>query len=107
MSKCFAITFLLFASLSTALAQVDPSMFQDLRWRNIGPWRGSRTVPGTGVPSQPSVFYVGVHSGGVWKTNDYGRTWVPIFDSQPTGSIGAIAVAPSDPNIVYVGTGEG
>jgi photosystem II stability/assembly factor-like uncharacterized protein len=59
------------------------------------------------VPSQPNVFYIGVCNGGVWKTNDYGRTWQPIFDDQPTGSIGAIAVAPSDPNVVYVGSGEG
>jgi photosystem II stability/assembly factor-like uncharacterized protein len=59
------------------------------------------------VPSQPSVFYIGVCNGGVWKTNDYGRTWQPIFDDQPTGSIGAIAVAASDPNVVYVGSGEG
>jgi len=59
------------------------------------------------VPSQPNVFYIGVCNGGVWKTNDYGRTWQPIFDDQPTGSIGAIAVAASDPNVVYVGSGEG
>ena len=56
---------------------------------------------------QPNVFYIGAVNGGVWKTNDFGRTWNPIFDNQPTGSIGAIAVAPSDPNIIYVGSGEG
>ena len=60
-----------------------------------------------GIPEQPNVFYIGVNNGGVWKTDDYGRTWKPIFDDQPTGSIGAIAVAPSDPNIIYVGSGEG
>ena len=59
------------------------------------------------MPRQPNVFYIGVNNGGVWKTTDYGRTWTPIFDDQPTGSIGAIAVAPSDPNIIYVGSGEG
>ena len=85
----------------------DPSSFQELRWRMIGPFRASRTKAGTGVPSQPNVFYIGVVNGGVWKSTDYGRTWDPIFDQQGTGSVGAIAVAPSDPNIVYVGSGEG
>jgi len=78
-----------------------------MQWRGIGPFRGGRTVAATGVPQQPNVFYIGVNNGGVWKTNDYGRIWTPIFDGQPTGSIGAIAVAPSDPNVVYVGSGEG
>jgi photosystem II stability/assembly factor-like uncharacterized protein len=73
----------------------------------IGPHRGGRTHAVAGVPGQPSVFYVGAVNGGVWKTDDAGRTWRPIFDDQPTQSIGAIAVAPSDPNIVYVGSGEG
>jgi len=86
---------------------VDPSLFQEIRWRMIGPFRASRGKAGTGVPSQPNVFYIGVVNGGVWKTTDYGRTWDPIFDTQGTGSIGAIAVAPTDPNIIYVGSGEG
>ena len=73
----------------------------------IGPFRGGRTVGATGVPGQPNVFYIGVNNGGVWKTTDYGRVWIPIFDSQPTGSIGDIAVAPSNPSIIYVGSGEG
>jgi photosystem II stability/assembly factor-like uncharacterized protein len=73
----------------------------------IGPFRGGRTRAAAGVPSQPNVFYVGQVNGGVWKTDDFGRTWNPIFDDQPTQSIGAIAVAPSDPNIVYVSSGEG
>ena len=83
------------------------STYQDLHWRMIGPFRGGRTRAVAGVPGQPSVFYIGQVNGGVWKSNDYGRTWNPIFDSQPTQSIGAIAVAPSDPNVIYVGSGEG
>jgi photosystem II stability/assembly factor-like uncharacterized protein len=78
-----------------------------LRWRNIGPFRGGRTRAICGVPSQPNVFYMAPVNGGVFKSIDYGRTWQPIFDGQPTASIGAIAVAPSNPNIVYVGSGEG
>jgi len=89
------------------LAQVKPDLLQSLHWRGIGPFRGGRTRAVAGVPSQPNIFYIGVCNGGVWKSNDYGRTWQPIFDDQPTGSIGAIAVAPSDPKIVYVGSGEG
>src|SRR6476620_9897389 len=107
----FSVTIALLSLLGLAAPAdsqgYDPSLFQEMRWRMIGPFRASRTKAGTGVPSQPSVFYIGVVNGGVWKTNDFGRTWTPIFDDQPTGSIGAIAIAPSDPNVVYVGSGEG
>src|SRR6202165_5800744 len=94
-------------SSPVAAQKVDPSLYSSLEWRMIGPFRGGRTIGGTGVRGQPNVFYVGVNNGGVWKTNDYGRIWTPIFDDQPTGPIGAIAVPPSDPNVVYVGSGEG
>ncbi len=86
---------------------VDSALFAGLRWRLIGPYRGGRTVAAVGVHGRPTTFYIGVNNGGVWKSTDYGRIWTPIFDDQPTGSIGAIAVAPSDPNTIYVGSGEG
>jgi photosystem II stability/assembly factor-like uncharacterized protein len=73
----------------------------------IGPFRGGRTVAASGVPGQPNVFYIAANNGGVWKSTDAGRIWKPIFDDQSTGSIGALAVAPSDPRIIYVGSGEG
>jgi photosystem II stability/assembly factor-like uncharacterized protein len=85
----------------------DQRLFGEMRWRSIGPYRAGRTRAVAGVPSQPNVFYMGVCNGGVWKTTDYGRTWRPIFDDQPTGSVGAIAVSPSDPDVIYVASGEG
>ena len=81
--------------------------FQDLEWRLVGPFRGGRTRAVTGIPGRPHTMLMGAVNGGVWRTDDDGRTWLPIFDAQPTQSIGAIAVAPSDPKIIYVGTGEG
>jgi len=104
---------ILFASVSllplavSQAQQFPESMFQEMRWRMIGPFRGGRTRAATGVPGQPNLFYIGAVNGGVWKSDDYGRIWTPIFDQQPTQSIGAIAVAPLDPNIIYVASGEG
>ena len=88
-------------------AQVDPRLFQEMRWRLIGPFRGGRTVAISGVPGQPNLFYMAPSNGGVWKSTDYGRTWNAIFDDLPTGSIGGLAIAPSNPDIIYVGSGEG
>jgi photosystem II stability/assembly factor-like uncharacterized protein len=102
-----ALALSVIAAAAHAAPPYDPSLFGGLRWRCIGPHRGGRTVGAVGVPGQRGVFYIGVNDGGVWKTTDYGRVWTPIFDDQPTGSIGAIAVAPSDPRILYVGSGEG
>jgi photosystem II stability/assembly factor-like uncharacterized protein len=93
------------AQLSVA-QPFDPSLFDGLRWRLVGPFRGGRTITATGVPGAPDRFYFGAVGGGVWRTDNAGRTWEPIFDSQPIASIGAIALAPSDPNVIYVGSGE-
>ena len=92
----------------TALGQPVPkAYYQELKYRCIGPFRASRTVGATGIPSQPNVFYMGVNNGGVWKTEDFGRTWYPIFDNAPTGSVGDVAISISNPDIIYVGSGEG
>ncbi|MGB8541141.1 MAG: hypothetical protein WCD49_05835 [Candidatus Acidiferrales bacterium] len=103
----FALFVLAFNARVSDAQQYPVSTYQEMRWRMIGPFRGGRTRAATGVPSQPNVFYVGQGDGGVWKSDDYGRTWTPIFEDQPSQSIGAIAVAPSDPNIVYAASGEG
>ena len=81
-------------------------LLQSLQWRALGPFRGGRVLAVSGVPGQPSHFYFGAVNGGVWETQDAGRTWAAIFDEAGVGSIGAIAVAPSEPKVVYVGTGE-
>jgi photosystem II stability/assembly factor-like uncharacterized protein len=84
-----------------------PQLFSQLIWRPIGPLRGGRGRAVAGVPSEPNVFYIGNDDGGIWKSTDYGNSWDPIFDKEPTSSIGAIAVSASDPNVIYAGTGEG
>src|SRR5947207_5141956 len=84
-----------------------PDLAPALHWRSIGPLRGGRTRAAAGDPTRPYTFYMAQVNGGVWKTDDAGRTWTAIFDEQPTQSVGAIAIAPSDPNTIYVGSGEG
>src|SRR6476469_4268590 len=101
-----------FAVLAVAAAAAAPTPPQAppaaepaaaMHWRQIGPTRAGRARALAGVASQPNVFYIGFDNGGVWRSTDYGANWVPIFDDKPTGSIGAIAVAPSNPDIIYVG----
>jgi photosystem II stability/assembly factor-like uncharacterized protein len=109
MRKRFALSLaaaFLLLPVSPLIAQSTPTM-PDMHWRMIGPFRGGRTRAVAGVPDQPNVFYIGQVNGGVWKSTDYGRTWTPIFDHEDTQSVGAIAVAPSNDNIVYVASGEG
>jgi len=113
MSASCRSLFALSISLTAALlaAQQHPaSLLGGLEWRDVGPMRGGRTYAVAGIPSQPDTFLMGAVGGGLWKTENSGRTWFPIADDPVTGipcsSIGAIAVAPSDPNIIYVGTGE-
>lgn len=86
--------------------QLDPSLFSGLQWRLIGPYRAGRVTAVAGISGQPAIYYMGTPGGGVWKTNDGGRMWFPIFDQQHVASIGALAVAASNPSVIYVGTGE-
>src|SRR6476659_4764035 len=97
---------LLAAAAGLQAATVDPRLFQELKWRSVGPFRGGRVLAVAGDPTDAKRFYFGAVNGGVWRTDDAGRTWAPIFDSVNVGSIGAIAVAPSSANTIYVGSGE-
>jgi photosystem II stability/assembly factor-like uncharacterized protein len=89
-----------------AAGTIDEKLFKGMQWRQVGPFRGGRALAIEGVVGEPDVYYFGAVAGGVWKTVDGGANWIPLFDKQDISSIGAIAVAPSDHNIVYVGTGE-
>src|SRR4249919_907747 len=94
-------------AVAAMMPSVDPALFKGLKYRLVGPSRGGRVTTVTGVPSQPRTFYMGVASGGLFRTTDGGATWTPIADGKiPLGSMGSIAVADSDPNIIYVGTGS-
>jgi photosystem II stability/assembly factor-like uncharacterized protein len=103
-SYLVALGFLI--TLPLAAQPYSVKLFQGMKWRLIGPFRGGRVLAVTGVAGEPNVYYFGAVAGGVWKTTDGGVAWKPMFDKEPIASIGAIAVAPSDPNVIYVGTGE-
>jgi len=107
MKYLLTLAVLIMADLAASAQPFEPKLFDAMQWRMIGPHRGGRTIAAIGVPSQPSTFYIGVNNGGVWKTTDFGRTWDPIFDANPTGSVGDIAISPANPNTIYVGSGEG
>src|SRR5215469_4658878 len=94
------------ASAATVAAPVNPSLFGALRWRGIGPYRGGRALAVAGIPGDANTFYFGAVAGGVWQTRDGGGTWTPLTDDTPISSVGAMAVAPSNHDIIYVGTGE-
>ena len=103
----FAAAFCGAAMTAPPASAVDPSLLDGLEYRLVGPWRGGRVTAVTGVPGNPQRYYMGAAGGGVWKTDNAGVTWENISDGEiPVGTIGAIAVAPSDPNVLYVGTGE-
>src|SRR3954465_7146641 len=87
-------------------AALPTNLYDALQWRMIGPFRGGRIAAVSGVPGDPTTFYFGSVGGGIWKTTNGGVTWLPIFDGQPIASIGALAIAPSNPNVIYAGTGE-
>jgi photosystem II stability/assembly factor-like uncharacterized protein len=110
LSSSAFIAFLVFITLTLApivsAQQYDPNLYSGLHWRMIGPFRGGRVNAVSGVAGEPDTFYFGSVGGGLWKSNNAGRSWTPVFDSASSASIGAIGVAPSNPNVVYVGTGE-
>jgi photosystem II stability/assembly factor-like uncharacterized protein len=101
---------LMFAAVATQVAPAattyDESLFKGMKWRSIGPYRGGRVLAVTGIPGDPYTFYFGGVAGGVWRTTDGGLTWAPMFEKEAVSSVGAIAVAESNPNVIYVGSGE-
>src|SRR4029078_12624258 len=95
------------AVTAEANAQAHVSLSSEMHWRHIGPYRGGRGRAAAGVPRHPTMFYITFDNSGVWRSTDYGASWNPLFDDQSTGSIGAIAVSPSNPSVIYVGSGAG
>src|SRR3954447_24855148 len=108
MQRSFAAALLLSVSLVAAAPPdpVNPVTFAGLKWRSIGPPRSGYVSAPAGIPGDPTTYYLGLPEGGVWKTTNAGTTWKPIFDEVHVASVGAVAVAPSDPNVIYVGTGN-
>src|SRR6185437_6068294 len=106
MKRCILGLLSALAVCGATQAQISPSLFNGLKWRSIGPFRGGRAVAVSGVPGGGTTFYFGAVDGGIWRTSDAGSLLTPIFDGQSIASIGALEVAPSDPNIIYAGTGE-
>jgi photosystem II stability/assembly factor-like uncharacterized protein len=104
LAAAFGLFFL--AAGGTPAQQINPDQYSGMSWRLIGPFRGGRVTAVAGIPGRPAVYYMGTPGGGVWKTTDGGRVWKPIFDAAHVASIGALALAPSNPDIIYVGTGE-
>src|SRR5437868_437015 len=104
--SCRLLLLILFVALPVCAQQIDPSIYSALHWRLIGPFRGGRALAVTGVPGKPETFYFGAVGGGIWKTSDGGGVWQPTFDQQHIASIGALAVAPSNADIIYAGSGE-
>ena len=109
MRRASIVLLALVATLAPAPAAaqpIDPALYRDLRWRLIGPFRGGWSLVAEGIPDDPATYYFGAAAGGVWKTEDAGQTWSPIFDRAGAASVGALAIAPSNPKVIYVGTGQ-
>src|SRR5437660_10307705 len=101
------LAFIVFFAVAVVAQQYPESLYQELHWRMIGPFRGGRTRAVAGVSTQPNLFSVGQVNGGVWKSHDYGRPRNPSFEPESTQPIGAVAVPPTGPNVIHVGSGEG
>jgi hypothetical protein len=109
MNRCARFSLIIISVIAitgSALAQYNPESFSAMKWRLVGPHRGGRVTCVAGIPGKPAVYYFGTPGGGVWQTTTGGRVWKPIFDDAHVASIGALALAPSNPQIIYVGTGE-
>src|SRR5215469_3434291 len=107
LSKPFTGLAIVVAAFGLSAQTFSPKLYQAMRWRQIGPFRAGRVTAVAGIPGNAAVYYMGTPGGGLWKTVDGGVVWTPIFDRvRTTSSIGAVAVAPSNPNIVYVGSGD-
>src|SRR5436190_5267877 len=106
MRKLFVVVAFMVLPISLGAQTYDQKLFGAMHWRNIGPFRGGRVLAVAGIPGDPKTYYFGAVAGGVWKSSDGGVNWKPLFDHETTSSIGAIAIADSDHNVIYAGTGE-